>query len=222
MKAVAYGLGLGLGFALLYAEYDNGSFRRKVESTIPLSSTILAGLDKIIDPVFGRHKKLTTIISEKMPDLSPITDKLPSSDQIKKAGEQVKDAANTVYNKLPDQKQIQKAGEQAKDAINDAYDKLPEYKKVKGAVNHAVDQVKDAVHTVRDALPDPKTVKKTLSNAKDQVEDAAKSVKDTVVDALPTTKGVSGEPGGRMADPVFLEEPGEMAPPPPVPYNKRK
>jgi hypothetical protein len=142
VKAIAYGVALGLGVTLLYAEYDNGSFRRKVESTLPLSSTILGGLDKIIDPVFGRHKKLTTIISEKMPDISGITDRLPDKDQIKKAGEQVKDAATAAYNKLPDQKQIQKAGEQAKDALNDAYDKLPEYKKVKGAVTHADDQVK--------------------------------------------------------------------------------
>jgi hypothetical protein len=118
VKAVVYGVALGLGVTLLYAEYDNGSFRRKVESTLPLSSTILSGLDKVIDPVFGRNKKLTTIISEKLPDISSVTDK------------------------LPDKEQIKKAGEQAKDAINDAYDKLPEYKKVKGAVTHAADQVK--------------------------------------------------------------------------------
>ena len=141
VKAIVYGVALGLGVTLIYAEYDNGSFRRKVESTLPLSSTILSGLDKIIDPVFGRHKKLTTIMSEKLPDISAVTDRLPDKEQIKKAGEQAKDAANALYNKLPDQKQIQKAGEQAKDAINDAYEKLPEYKKVKGAVTHAADQV---------------------------------------------------------------------------------
>jgi hypothetical protein len=141
VKAIVYGVALGLGVTLIYAEYDNGSFRRKVESTLPLSSTILSGLDKIIDPVFGRHKKLTTIISEKMPDMSAVTDRLPDKEQIKKAGEQAKDAANALYNKLPDQKQIQKAGEKAKDAVNDAYDKLPEYSKVKGAVTHAADQV---------------------------------------------------------------------------------
>jgi len=118
VKAIVYGVALGLGVTLLYAEYDNGSFRHKVESTLPLSSTILSGLDKIIDPVFGRHKKLTTIISEKLPDVSAIT------------------------NKLPDKEQIKKAGEQVKDTVNDAYDKLPEYKKVKGAVTHAADQVK--------------------------------------------------------------------------------
>ena len=141
VKAVAYGVALGLGVTLLYAEYENGSFRRKVESTLPLSSTILSGLDKVVDPVFGRQKKLTTIISEKLPDVSAITDKLPDKAQLKKAGETVKDAANTVYSKLPDQKQIEKAGEKAKDVINDAYDRLPEYNKVKGAVNQAVDQV---------------------------------------------------------------------------------
>jgi hypothetical protein len=118
VKAIVYGVALGLGVTLLYAEYDNGSFRSKVESTLPLSSTILGGLDKIIDPVFGRHKKLTTIISEKLPDISAVTDK------------------------LPDKEQIKKAGEQAKDLVNDAYDKLPEYKKVKGAVTHAADKVK--------------------------------------------------------------------------------
>jgi hypothetical protein len=118
VKAIVYGVALGLGVTLLYAEYDNGSFRHKVESTLPLSSTILSGLDKIIDPVFGRHKKLTTIISEKLPDVSAIT------------------------NKLPDKEQIKKAGEQVKDTVNDAYDKLPEYKKIKGAVTHAADQVK--------------------------------------------------------------------------------
>jgi hypothetical protein len=140
-KAIVYGVALGLGTILLYAEYDNDSFRRKVESTLPLSSTILAGLDKIIDPLFGRHKKLTTIIYEKMPDLTPLTDKLPDQEQIRKTGEKVKDAATMVYNKLPDQKQLERAGEQAKDLINDTYDMLPEYKTVKGKVNHAVDQV---------------------------------------------------------------------------------
>jgi gas vesicle protein len=195
VKAIVYGVALGLGVTLLYAEYDNGSFRHKVESTLPLSSTILSGLDKIIDPVFGRHKKLTTIISEKLPDVSAIT------------------------NKLPDKEQIKKAGEQVKDTVNDAYDKLPEYKKIKGAVTHAADQVKEAVHTVRDALPDPKAVKKSLTHAKEQVEDTAKSVRDTVKDALPTTKGLSGEQSRRGNDPVFLEEPGEVATPPPI---KRK
>ncbi|CAF1048158.1 unnamed protein product [Rotaria sordida] len=194
-KAIAYGVGLGLGITLLYAEYDNGSFRRKVESRLPLSSTILSLLDKIIDPVFGRHKKLTTIISEKLPDVSAITDR------------------------LPDKEQVKKAAEKAKDTINDTYDKLPEYKTVKSTITHAADQVKGAAHTVRDALPDPKTVKKTLTDAKDKVEDTAKSVTSTVRDALPQTKGVSGEQSRRGNDPVFLEEAGEVATPPPI---KRK
>ncbi|CAF2803350.1 unnamed protein product [Rotaria sp. Silwood2] len=192
VKAIVYGLGLGLSITLLYAEYDNGSFRRKVESKLPLSSTILSVLDKIIDPIFGRHKKLTTIISEKLPDVSPVTDR------------------------LPDKEQVKRAAEQAKDTINDTYDKLPEYKTVKSKIIHAADQVKDAAHAVRDALPDPKAVKKTLTHAKDQVEDTAKSITNTVKDALPATKGVSGEQSRRGNDPVFLEEPGEVATPPPI------
>ena len=58
-------------------------------------------------------------------------------------------------------------------------------------------------------------MKKTFTHAKEQVEDAAKSVRDTVKDALPATKGVSGEQSRRGNDPVFLEEPGEVATPPP-------
>lgn len=77
--------------------------------------------------------------------------------------------------------------------------------------------MKDTVHSVRDALPDPKAVKKSFNNAKDKVEDAAQAVKD----ALPSTKGVSGEPSRKMGDPVFLEEPGEMATAPPI-ANKRR
>lgn len=77
--------------------------------------------------------------------------------------------------------------------------------------------MKDTVHTVRDALPDPKAVKKSFAHAKEQVEDAAQAVKD----ALPATKGFSGEPSRKMGDPVFLEEPGEMATAPPI-ANKRR
>lgn len=187
-KAIVYGVALGLGATLLYAEYDNGSFRRKVESTLPLSSTILGGLDKVIDPVFGRQKKLTTIISEKLPDLSTVTDKLPDKEQLRKAGEQVKDAANTVYSKLPSEKQVEKAKEKAKDFINDTYD----------------------------ALPDSKTVKKTLTDAKEKLEDTAKSVKDTVKSVIPATKGVSGEPSRRGVEPVFLDEAGSVEAPPAV------
>ena len=76
--------------------------------------------------------------------------------------------------------------------------------------------MKDAAHTVRDALPDPKAVKKTLTHAKEQVEDAAKSVRDTVKDNLPKTKGLSGEQSRRGNDPIFLEEAGEVATPPPI------
>ena len=188
VKAIAYGVALGLGVTLLYAEYDNGSFRRKVESTLPLSSTILGGLDKIVDPIFGRQKKLTTIISEKLPDVSVVTNKLPDKEQLRKAGEQVKDAANAVYSKLPSEKQVEKAKEKAKDFINDTYD----------------------------ALPDSKTVKKTLTDAKEKLEDTAKSVKDTVKSAIPATKGVSGEPSRRGVEPVFLDEAGAVEAPPAV------
>jgi hypothetical protein len=117
VKTIIYGVTLGLTATLVYAEYENGSFRRQLESTIPLSSTILGGLDQVIDPVFGRQKTLTKQISEKLPDLSYVKDK------------------------VPDKTQIQKAGEQAKDAVSNAYDKLTDPKKVKGAVDHATGQV---------------------------------------------------------------------------------
>jgi len=93
VKAIVYGVALGLGTTLLYAEYDNGSFRRKVESILPLSSTILGGLDKIIDPVFGRQKKLTTVVSEKLPD----------KEQIKTAGEQSRRGNDPIFLEEPDQ-----------------------------------------------------------------------------------------------------------------------
>ena len=64
-------------------------------------------------------------------------------------------------------------------------------------------------------MPDPKQVKKSLTHAKEQVEDVAKSVRDTVKDALPQTKGVSGDQSRRGNDPVFLEDAGEVATPPP-------
>ena len=59
-------------------------------------------------------------------------------------------------------------------------------------------------------------MKKTLTHAKEQVEDTAKSVSDTLKDALPATKGLSGEQSRRGNDPVFLEEAGEVATPPPL------
>jgi hypothetical protein len=117
IKAIVYSVALGLTATLVYAEYENGSFRRQLESTVPFSSTILGGLDQVIDPVFGRKKPLTTQISEKMPDLSYVKDKIPDKDQ-------VKTTVNNALEKLPDKTQIKKVGEQ-----------------VKGAVDHATDQV---------------------------------------------------------------------------------
>ena len=51
-SAVVYGLILGFSITLIIAEYDNASWRRKVENQIPFSSNILNLLDKLIDPVF--------------------------------------------------------------------------------------------------------------------------------------------------------------------------
>jgi len=141
IKVIIYGVTLGLTATLAYAEYENGPFRRQLESTIPYSSTILGGLDQVIDPVFGREKPLTKQISEKIPDLAYVKDKIPGKDQIKKVGEQIKDTANNVLEKLPDKTKIQKAGERAKDAVSNTYDKLTDQNKVKGAVDHATDQV---------------------------------------------------------------------------------
>jgi hypothetical protein len=124
VKTIIYGVTLGLTATLVYAEYENGSFRRQLESTVPFSSTILGGLDQVIDPVFGRQKKLTTEISEKIPDLSYVRDKIPDKDQIKKLGQQVKDTANNALEKLPDKTQIKKAGEQVKGAVDRASDQV--------------------------------------------------------------------------------------------------
>ena len=139
IKAIVYSLALGLTATLFYAEYENGSFRRQLESNVPYSSTILGGIDQVIDPVLGRHKSLKTEITEKLPDLHYVKDKLPDKDQIKKLGQQVKDSANNVVEKISDK--THKAGEQTKDAITHAYDKLTDQKKVKGVVDQAADQV---------------------------------------------------------------------------------
>ena len=173
IKGLVYGLALGLTATLAYAEYENGSFRRRLEATVPLSSTVLGGLDQVINPAFGRQKKLSTQVAEKLPDLSYVKEKLAEKDPIKKLGEQMKTTTNAVRDKLPDKVQIQKAGEQAKDAVSHASDKLTDPKKVKDAVGHATDQVKGAVAAVRDALPDTKSIKTNLAHAKEQVGDAA-------------------------------------------------
>lgn len=71
-------------------------------------------------------------------------------------------------------------------------------------------------------MPDTKSVKKNLTHAKEKIEDAAHTVKETVKDALPLSKGQSGEPSNKISDPVFVEEPGETAVPPPIPQSKYK
>jgi hypothetical protein len=82
--------------------------------------------------------------------------------------------------------------------------------------------VKGAVNTVRDTLPDTKSAKKTLAHAKEKVEDTARTIKETVKDALPLAKGQSGEPSGKIGDPVFTEEAGEIAVSPPISQDKYK
>ncbi|CAF1141489.1 unnamed protein product [Adineta steineri] len=222
IKSIIYGVTLGLTATLVYAEYENGPFRRQLESTIPYSSTVLGGLDQVIDPVFGRQKPFTKEITDKIPDLAYVKDKIPGKEQIKKIGEQVKDTTNNVLEKLPDKTTIKKAGESAKDAVSNTYHKLTDQNKAKGVVDQATNQVKDAVNTVREALPDTAGLKKGLTHAKEQVQDAAHTVKETVKDALPLAKGKSGEPTKKIGDPMFLEEAGDMAVPPPIPEDKYK
>lgn len=141
VKALVYSVALGLTATLVYAEYENGSFRRQLESTVPFTSTILGGLDQIIEPVFGRQKPLSTQVSEKFPDLAYVKDKLPNKDSVKALGQQVKDTASNVLEKLPDKNQIKKVGEQVKTSVSNTVDKLPDTKKVKDAIDHTTDQV---------------------------------------------------------------------------------
>ena len=137
VKAIVYGVALGLTATLVYAEYENGPFRRKLESTVPFSSTVLGGLDQFIDPAFGRTRKSTSGVPEKYPDLAYVKDKEP----VKKLTDQVKSTVDSVREKLPDKATIQKAGEQVKDAVSKTAEKLPDPKKVKAAVTSAADQV---------------------------------------------------------------------------------
>ena len=141
VKAIVYSVALGLTATLVYAEYENGSFRRQLESTVPFTSTILGGLDQVIEPVFGRPKPLSTQVSEKIPDLAYVKDKLPNKEQIKSIGQQAKDTATNVLEKLPDKDQIKKVGEQVKTTVSNTVDKLPDTKKVKDAIGHTTDQV---------------------------------------------------------------------------------
>lgn len=60
VSAIFLGLLLGLGIMFVHAEYDNGPFRRKVESQIPFASNVLRFIDRIIDPMFGRARTGTT------------------------------------------------------------------------------------------------------------------------------------------------------------------
>lgn len=141
IKALVYSVALGLTATLVYAEYENGPFRRQLESTVPFTSTILGGLDQVIEPVFGRQKPLSKQVSEKIPDLAYVKDKLPNKDSVKAVGQQVKDTANNVLEKLPDKSQIKKVGDQVKTTVSNTVDKLPDTKKVKDAIGHATDQV---------------------------------------------------------------------------------
>lgn len=139
VKAIAYSLALGLTATIFYAEYENGPFRRQLESTVPYSSTVLGGIDEFINPMLGRQKPLSTGVAEKFPDLSYVKDKVPDKDQIKKIGQQIKDKAGNVVDKVTEK--TQKAGEQTKEAINQTYDKLTDQNKVKTTVNKATEQV---------------------------------------------------------------------------------
>ena len=78
------------------------------------------------------------------------------------------------------------------------------------------------MHSVRDSLPDSKSLKKNIESVKGKVEDAAHTVKDSIKEALPAGKGQSGEPSNQINDPVFKEESGEPAIPPPLPKEKYK
>ncbi|CAF1487203.1 unnamed protein product [Adineta ricciae] len=223
VKAIVYGVALGVTGTLAYAEYENDSFRRQLESTIPYSATILGGIDQVIDPVLGRQKSITKGITDKVPDLAYVKEKLPGKDQVKKLGEQVKDATNHVVEKFPDKNALKKVGEQAKDAVNKVTGTLTDQSKAKGLVHQTTDQVKDAVNTVREALPDTKGLKKNLDHVKEQIQDAAHTVKETVKEAVPALpKGRSGDSSGKLTDPVFIEEAGEVAVPPPIPQDKYK
>ena len=118
IKAIIYGITLGLTATIIYAEYENDSFRRKLESTIPYSSTILDGLDQVIDPVFSRQKSLKSEASEKIPDLAYVENKIPNKGQVKTSNESIRDTSRNVSEKLPNKTQIQKIGTQARDTID--------------------------------------------------------------------------------------------------------
>lgn len=206
IKAVIYGVAFGLTATLVYAEYENGSFRRQLETTIPYASDVLGGLDQFIDPIFGRQKGLTGKISENFPELAYVK----KDDPVQKLGDQVKAATDTLKEKLPDKTQLQKATEKTKEAVHHALEKLPDKKTVKDAITHKSDQVKDSV----------KSVKTSVEHAKEKVGEKAHQVKETIKEALPHAKGESGAPTSKIGDQVFREEAGETALPPPIPEEK--
>ncbi|CAF0905350.1 unnamed protein product [Didymodactylos carnosus] len=107
-------------------------------------------------------------------------------------------------------------------------EKVPDAKTAKDTLSSAQKTITDTVTTVKDKLPDYKTVKdnlssaqktitNTVSTAKDKIESAATTVKD-----LPKTKGTSGEKPAKMADPMFIEEPGVPLAPPPITVENYK
>ena len=206
IKAVIYGVAFGLTATLVYAEYENGSFRRQLETTVPYASDVLGGLDQFIDPIFGRQKGLAGKISENFPELAYVK----KDDPVQKIGDQVKAAVETVKEKLPDKTQVKKAAEQTKETVQHALDKLPDKKQVKDTLTRASDQVKDAA----------KTVVTSVEHAKEKVEEKAQQVTETIKEALPHATGKSGSPASKINDPMFREEAGATALPPPIPEEK--
>lgn len=148
IKALVYGVTLGLTATLVYAEYENGPFRRQLEETIPYSSTVLGSIDQYLDPVLGRQKSLTPEVSEKVPDFAYVKDKVPDQEKSKTFSEQIKDTAHSVLEKLPDKAQIQKVGTQAKDAVSHAYEKITDSKKTTGAADQTTAQVQFSFSTI--------------------------------------------------------------------------
>jgi Tfp pilus assembly major pilin PilA len=140
-KVVIYGIALGLTATIAYAEYENGPFRRQLESTVPLSSTILDGLDQVIDPVFGRLKKSTKDTPSAYPDLAYVKEKPLTTDPIKPLDEPVKVAPKKVQETMPVKVQIADVKEKSKETLTPINDKVTDPKKVKAVVNQTADQV---------------------------------------------------------------------------------